>query len=365
MRFGSLFAGMGGGDKGLEDAGMECAAQVEADPACNKVLAKHWPHVPRLGRIEGVRGGDIGAVDLLIGGFPCQDLSVAGRRAGLAGERSGLFFQFARLIEECAPRWVVIENVPGLLSSARGRDMAIILGTLAKLRYGWAYRVLDAQYFGVPQRRRRVFIVGCLGDPARAAAVLFEPESLFGNPPPRDREGEGTSYSLTSRAPGGRLEREATYVIQDASMPRAKKQNGLGITEGGPMYSLDGHGAHGIAQPLRAGRQYSDMGDGQANVIPVAMNFHENLSGNVTIDGTAKALRSGASKSYQGIQQGLAVRRLTPLECLRLQGFPDDWFDGLELSDSQKYRMCGNAMAVPVVAWIGRRIMVNRHGAQQ
>ncbi|MHB8511460.1 MAG: DNA cytosine methyltransferase [Actinomycetota bacterium] len=182
VRFGSLFSGIGGFDLGLERAGLEPAWQVEIDPSCNRVLERHWPKV---GRGQDIREcEEFDAVDLVCGGFPCQDLSVAGKRAGLAGERSGLFFEFARVVASVAPRWVLIENVPGLLSSNGNKDMATVVGTLAQLGYGWAYRVVDAQYFGVAQRRRRVFIVGCLGDSASAAQILFEPESCSGDPPP-------------------------------------------------------------------------------------------------------------------------------------------------------------------------------------
>jgi DNA-cytosine methyltransferase len=168
---GSLFSGIGGIDLGLERAGMKVVWQVENNEFCRKALRKHWPGVKLYGDIREIQGNELEPVDLICGGFPCQDLSVAGKRAGLAGERSGLFYEFARIIDELAPRWVLIENVPGLLSSNGGRDMGAVLGTLAELGYGYAYRVLDAQYFGVAQRRRRVFIVGCFGDVASAAKV--------------------------------------------------------------------------------------------------------------------------------------------------------------------------------------------------
>src|SRR5215831_15701165 len=196
MRAVSLFSGVGGFELGFDRAGIETVLQVEQDPVCLSVLARHWPETERRddvrqvdARAFGGRGRDVaravhrsdaeslrpqwrdevdGPVDLVYGGFPCQDVSVAGQRAGLSGQRSSLWFEFERILSELRPRWTVIENVPGLLSSNAGRDFARILMGLGELGYGWAYRVLDARWFGVPQRRRRVFVVGCLGDQARA-----------------------------------------------------------------------------------------------------------------------------------------------------------------------------------------------------
>ncbi len=178
MKFISLFSGIGGFDVGLERAGMQCVAQVEKDKQALSVLEKHWPKVPRFDDVATFKKKRGLSADLIAGGFPCQDVSVAGKRAGLAGERSGLFWEFMRIVSDFAPRWVLIENVPGLLSSNGGKDMAAVVMALAERGYGWAYRVLDSQYFGLAQRRERVFIVGCLGDARRASQVLFESESL-------------------------------------------------------------------------------------------------------------------------------------------------------------------------------------------
>ena len=175
-RLGSLFTGIGAIDLAFQRAGFTTSWMVERDADCQQVLRRHFPTARRYRDVRQVTGESLGPVDILIGGFPCQDLSVAGRHAGLAGQRSGLWWDFHRLIAELAPTWVLIENVIGLLSSNDGRDLGTLLWSLGQLGYGWAYRVLDAQYFGVPQRRRRVFIVGCLGERAAAAQVLFEPE---------------------------------------------------------------------------------------------------------------------------------------------------------------------------------------------
>jgi DNA (cytosine-5)-methyltransferase 1 len=185
VKFLSLFDGCHMFGLGARRAGFGCAGTSEIDTHAANVTRYHYPNTPQLGDVRDVGATD---ADLIIGGFPCQDLSVAGDRRGLAGERSGLFWEIVRIARESSPRWLLLENVPGLLSSNGGRDMGAVLGALGELGYGWAYRVFDAQHFGVPQRRRRVFIVGCFGDARRAGEVLFEPESVRGNPTPRRQE---------------------------------------------------------------------------------------------------------------------------------------------------------------------------------
>ena len=183
----SLFAGIGGFDLAMQRQGVRVVASVEIDKNCNKVLAEHFPNTKQFNDITEVKGSDlIGAGftpdrGIITGGFPCQDLSVAGKRAGLAGARSGLFWEAARIVEETQSNWFIIENVPGLLTSNSGADFGVVIGTMADLGYGVAWRVLDAQYFGVPQRRRRVFIVG-KRDPNSTSAgeVLFKSQGSRG-----------------------------------------------------------------------------------------------------------------------------------------------------------------------------------------
>jgi DNA (cytosine-5)-methyltransferase 1 len=204
MKFGSLFTGIGGFDLAFEQAGMTCAWQCEINAAARSVLAKHWPDVPCYEDVRNVTRDNTPTVDLICGGFPCQDLSVAGKRAGLAGDRSGLWFEFHRILTELRPQWIVIENVPGLLSSNGGADFAVILRGLVECGYGVSWRIFDAQYFGVAQRRRRVFIVGSFGD-GRSAEVLFEREGLFGHPPTRGEARQGIAGGVApSLAASGR-----------------------------------------------------------------------------------------------------------------------------------------------------------------
>jgi len=200
----SLFAGVGGFDLAMERNGVKVVATVEIDKKCNEVLAKHFPTTKQFTDVQQVTGKDLldAGFDptrgIITGGFPCQDLSVAGKRAGLAGERSGLFWEIARLVEETQTEWFILENVPGLLSSNGGKDFGIVLGEMAKLGYRVGWRVLDAQYFGVPQRRRRVFIVGNRsGDAERIGKVLFERNSVRRNTTQSKPQGQDSATSTT------------------------------------------------------------------------------------------------------------------------------------------------------------------------
>jgi DNA (cytosine-5)-methyltransferase 1 len=183
----SLFAGIGGFDLAMQRQGVRVVASIEIDKNCNKVLAQHFPNTKQFNDITEVKGSDLIEAGftpdrgIITGGFPCQDLSVAGKRAGLAGARSGLFWEAARIVEETQSNWFIIENVPGLLTSNSGADFGVVIGTMADLGYGVAWRVLDAQYFGVPQRRRRVFIVGQRDpDSTSAGEVLFNSQGSRG-----------------------------------------------------------------------------------------------------------------------------------------------------------------------------------------
>ena len=407
----SLFSGVGGFDLGFERAGIETVLQAERDPHCLKVLKRHWPQVRRVTDVrcvgEGwaarVPHGEMGGADsgpdaqrlrhersanqgadLIFGGFPCQDLSVAGKRAGLGGERSGLWYEFHRVLSELRPRWTVIENVPGLLSSNDGRDFGILLDGLGELGYGVSWAVLDAQYFGVPQRRRRVFIVGCLGDRLSARQVLSVCESCGGNPETGRTAGERVAATIRGRSaspgvnmPGRGGEDDdnlvaytlspsrgtgdghgnawnSNYVtaIQDVRGVRDKKQNGIGIAQGAPMYTLDGTSQHGIhvANPLGASRGGIRLDLDNDTYIP-----------DIEASVTAKWAKGSGGPAGDEIQETQSVvyrngvRRLTPLECERLQGFPDGWTAGQ--SDSHRYRQMGNAVCVPVAEWIGHRLM--------
>lgn len=184
--FVSLFAGVGGFDLGFEQAGHTCVGQVEIDKHAQNILKKHWPDVPLHDdvktAVEWAKEIDlIGKVDIVCGGFPCQDVSVAGKRAGIAGSRSGLFWDAIRFAQEVKAQIIILENVPGLLSSNQGRDFGTVISAMADAGYSHIeWRILDSQFFGVPQRRRRIFIVGSVADRS-GQPILIEPESLRGN----------------------------------------------------------------------------------------------------------------------------------------------------------------------------------------
>jgi DNA (cytosine-5)-methyltransferase 1 len=203
----SLFAGIGGFDLAMERNNIDVVASVEIDKKASAILARHFPKSTLFEDVTEVTGEQLieAGFDprngIITGGFPCQDLSVAGKRAGLAGERSGLFWEIARIIQETETEWFILENVPGLLSSNKGQDMGLVIGTLADLGYGVAWRVLDAQYFGVPQRRRRVFIIGRRNSDGNAAGkVLFEQEGLRGDLAEGGKKRKNSSNSIEERS---------------------------------------------------------------------------------------------------------------------------------------------------------------------
>jgi len=220
MRYGSVCSGIEAATAAWHPLGWEPAFFSEIEPFPRAVLAHHYPDVPLHGDFTTIQGDEYGAIDLLVGGTPCQSFSIAGLRGGLDDDRGNLALEFLRLAQRTRPRWLVWENVPGVLSSNGGRDFGSILGAMVECGYGFAYRVLDAQYFGVAQRRRRVFVIGCLGDAASAAAVLFERHSLSWNTPEiiQKRKGAGWVFPCLTRRGPGCLREEEGYVIEQCGV---------------------------------------------------------------------------------------------------------------------------------------------------
>jgi DNA (cytosine-5)-methyltransferase 1 len=487
LKYASVCDGIGAVHVAWQPLGWQCewTAEIEAFPAA--VVEQRWGF-PNRGDMTRFKEWNHGSIELLAGGTPCQSFSVAGLRKGLHDPRGGLMLTFLEIAQRYRPRWVVWENVPGVLSSNGGRDFGAFLGALGELGYGWAYRVLDAQWFGVAQRRRRVFVVGCLGDERRAAQVLFESESVRRDNPPSRAKGQGATVAASIRTKTGRSDDRGDgcdnliqdtcgtlcaekhpggYTGQDAHQGRLIPQpvtfkenmsmpswcvdkaetlqaaNGCAVAftkskraqsttddeswvpgEVSPTFNCFDQGdtrattVVAFANRTRDGIKVPEVmkdgvtpaltnpGDGGRSdavnvVVPQAQAFthsgYSNKPAWITGDRTDCLPSSGhGDTSHQGIgvmqpavvnmggDKGgasvrtdgscftlstnephavcvpMAVRRLTPRECERLQGFPDDYtaieYRKKPAADGPRYKALGNSMAVPVMAWIGKRI---------
>ncbi len=513
MRYLSLFSGIEAASVAWKPLGWQCVGVAEIDPFPCAVLKHHYPDVPNLGSVTDITDAQIaalGPIDVVVGGSPCQDLSVAGKRAGLAGERSGLFHEQLRIFHAarhlCGARFLLWENVPGAFSSNRGLDFAVVVGAMAGCRLpvpedGWGtegvalgehglveWAVLDAQWFGVAQRRRRVFAVLDAGDWANRPPILLEPDSLRGDSAP-SREARQVAPTIPSRRTGGgglgsdfdcdgglilafggnnqsgqidvatarnacasasgRMDFESeTFLVQPAHTLRGEGFDGSedGTGRGTPLVPVSGvkyaHYSHDYAHdritdpagcaPALTEAAYAsgnlnvavpvafsakDYGADASDIAPTLQSMghdgsHANGGGQVAVaymaddykDGgyeecdTARPLTTSADRTraapvvttetvgamsacgstekkhgfgwgQQDYESGycqptpcLQVRRLTVIECSRLQGFPDDyllqvpWRGKTPPPDGPMYKALGNSFAVPVVRWIGRRI---------
>ena len=365
--FGSLFSGVGGMDLGLEWAGWECRWQVEIDDWRRQVLTRHWPEVPKWKDVRDVPHAPFAsesvererrqiAVDLICGGFPCQDLSVAGQRRGLAGDRSGLFFEFARIAGELKPHWLLIENVPGLLSSNQGLDFAIVLDTLDECGYGVSWRILNSQFFGVPQRRRRVFIVGHLGAPC-PPEILFESEGGGGNIAAGGKTGEGVANPLgasTSSFGGQRYDLDnETYVADVCPVLRAgNNQTGGDRPPGTDVDTCESL----IAQPLRANRWGgSDSHGDEGNVVSIESRIRGDDGRGYEREPRIRA--DGIAWTLQAVDCGNVCAPVDP-DGMRAPPGAAGWLDACSrCPDGRRYAALGDAVTAVVAGWIGRRIL--------
>lgn len=418
MRYVSLFSGVEAATVAWKGLGWEAVAFSEIEPFPCAVLEERFPEVPNLGDVTEIDWGDFierhGRPDLLVGGSPCQSFSIAGTRTGLDGA-SGLMWEYVRAVRELRPRWVVWENVPGALSSSNGEDFRCLLESLDDLGYGLAWRVLDAQFFGVAQRRRRVFLVGCLGDAEGAAEVLFERKGVPWNPGPsaEKRKALASGAGGGARAAGfkfhqgsgdgniGYEDELSPTLIADWHNPAVlqiagniigrKPENGgnqVGIRdpEEDGAFTLTTADRHAVIAPtaktvqVRCGKEGGGKGALVQDDVSATLNASNqqtlfapkavaaNQRGEVRFQGgdgdvTGAIPASQSGKQFSGVKQGYEVRRLTPLECERLQGFPDGWTlipwkgkPAEECPDGPRYKAMGNSMAVPVMRWIGERI---------
>lgn len=418
MIFGSVCSGIEAATQAWAPLGWEPAFYSEIERFPRAVLEHHHPDVPLHGDFTTIGADDYGPIDLLCGGTPCQSFSVAGLRGGMDDERGNLSLGFVKLAKRKRPRWVVWENVVGVLSSNGGRDFGSIVGALVKLGYGVCWRVLDAQYVrvdgfarAVPQRRRRVVLVGYLGDWRRAAAVLFERESLFGHTPPSRKAGEKAAPTLSARPSGGGglgtdfevdgglipdvagclQERDAKgadsdtkpgHLIPIAIQERAVCENPHAGPDGA-AYTLEARTtpqAVAFQQNSRsevrlmngdgqiAGAVTSEPGVQQQNYVQTVA-FQDRFRGD---DGrgydrgpAVSIERTGSLETVKNWNIALlsAVRRLTPVECERLMGFPDNFtripYRGKpaeQCPDGPRYKALGNSWPVNVFRWVGQRI---------
>jgi DNA (cytosine-5)-methyltransferase 1 len=481
VRYGSVCSGIEAATVAWHSLGWEAAWYSEIEPFPCAVLKHHYPAVPNYGDMTRYEEWPNEPINLLVAGTPCQSFSVAGLRKGLADPRGNLMLTYGAIARRYRPEWLVWENVPGVLSSNGGRDFGTFLGMLAELGYGFAYRVLDAQYFGVAQRRRRVFVVANARSWQRAAAVLFESHSLQGHPAPSREAGKDVAGTFKARANSGgwgqhvdlaaggymqvaptlcaqnaakwgsnqwvdegkaivqtmsgediapclikRME-ASTGTTQDAqiisvfhsiafSAQMSNPQTDVDLVQtlqaknpmavATPAYGIPGNwigrapenggnavepmldvapcqtktDVHAVAQPitqfgsiagsLTARHDSSPCADRGQNVVAQPMTFkpkfftrdNPKMEGAPNSNGTiGTLLTNDTGDNAPHVAIAMAVRRLTPVECERLQGFPDGytnipWRKATESPDGPRYKALGNSMAVPVMAWIGKRI---------
>jgi DNA (cytosine-5)-methyltransferase 1 len=420
-KFISLFSGVGGIDLGMEQAGHECVAQVEWDKNAAGVLKHRWPNVPLFCDVSKVSADDLPDCEFITYGFPCQDLSIAGQRKGLDGKRSGLFYEATRIIKQLAERAIrrggvgggrfiaLAENVKGLLSSGDGYDFARCIRELHNIgasEVGWS--VLDSQFFGVAQRRKRVFLVADFGGESTSEILAFS-EGVSGHPPPSREAGKGTAGDATKGVGEGGtiegvdwynnavtgdinhtlkiggdvpgvIEQKETYCLQGGGETSQSSQ-GSGVNKD-VAFTLNGLDKYGVVSwngdttptpsedvsvTLRS--QQGGEGVGVAHGCDL---YNCDITGDKSM--TLKAAVGNPSVNLPTIlKENLTVRRLTPIECERLQGFPDNWTsEKMELilegnewkatgkvvkqADGPRYRQQGNAVTVNVAEWIGKQI---------
>lgn len=492
MRVGSLFSGIGGFDLGFDRAGHETIWQVEIDANCRDVLRRWWPDTTIREDVRDCGSRNLEPVDIITFGSPCTDLSVAGKREGIHGQQSGLFFEAARIIGELQPALAVWENVPGALSSNAGRDFAAVLHAFRELGardIGWA--TLNAQYFGVAQRRRRVFVVADFTPTECAAEILFESEGMCWHPATSREAGQGVAAPLkqsTGERGWGLGAEDALSLVPEVAasqgggsgqrgwaqdtermtfVPVSRYLDAFNQIEGASNGTLDSTDNHCVIEPYniiglgQEGRNHAYRADVSGALQHKGLSASGNEAGTVVLqsqafaltakgqylDGTAETLVLAHSLRAQGqlahrddvdtliaapltagsssngvnppgrrkeddvnlvahpltarhdssedgcgrgvpliadpitasyaksadsadrnagpvnvlVEPSYGVRRLTPVEAERLQGFPDNWTEygasGKRMADSTRYRMLGNAVCVPVAAWLGRRIL--------
>ena len=372
MRHASFFSGIGGLDLGFHRAGIETVSVSEIDAYASSVLAERFPGAPNLGNISEVNANDIPEADIWSGGFPCQDLSTAGKRAGFAGKRSSLAFTFLDLVEQRRPRWIVLENVPGLFSSNGGRDFGRLLYEMERLRYGVAWRILDARYFGVAQRRRRVFLIAS-AESDRAGEILFECEGCRRHPAPSQSQREG--------APKDAADGSGIISTLQAHYAKWVDSEGAGgnqlviskATDSDGMRAVDGISRRMDDQSVVAYQTRVDekAGNFTLNEATVANSLSALWPGDTShrsmtlVQAVIQDAREMKNKTQNGM--GVSTEDISyTLTGVDRQAVATQSVAGISVEDdpllptgldSHRYRCCGNGVVAPVAEWIGRRIV--------
>jgi DNA (cytosine-5)-methyltransferase 1 len=412
MKYGSVCSGVEAATMAWHHMGWKPSFFSEIEQFPCAVLQHHYPEVPLHGDFTTIGENDYEPIDLLVGGTPCQSFSIAGLRKGMADDRGNLALEFLKLAQRTRPTWVVWENVPGVLSSNGGRDFGAFLGGLGEIGYGFAYRVLNAQYFGVPQRRRRVFVVGYFGDWRPPAQVLFERYSLSGHPAPSREAGEGfaervigcLAESSGNARPGDNIQSvdylhpyETARCITTGKGQRRDAETKTMICfeprspDGVPRISKDvcptlNTMGGGQREPCVAfgWQNSSSQGDSVSETVSPTLDKSKTPAVAFSLQGGGKTSQNSQGSGWnkevcfttncmdvhgvayeidEECNNNMQVRRLTPVECERLQGFPDDFTKipyrnktAENCPDGPRYKAMGNSMAVPVMKWIGERI---------
>ena len=390
LRYLSVCSGMEAATVAWHHMGWQPVGFSEIEPFPSAILKHHYPTIPNYGDLTQYKQWPIerGAIDLLVGGTPCQAFSVAGLRKGLDDPRGNLALTFLGLAEKLQPTYILWENVPGVLSSNGGKDFGSFIGALAELGYGFAWRVCDAQYFGVPQRRKRVFLLAIegAGNWRTAAEILFERKSLCGDIAESDQEGKGTTSSVENSVGAG------LPIWRAGDQANAEHM----IDHAGTLNCNKGSRGGFIANPIpfRKSKRATSTTDNETWVEADSSNtlnnfdlgdtrtthavVYENHPNDSRVTGPHDVAPTVVSRFGTGggnvpfvsnENQSMAVRRLTPKECERLQGFPDNYSQipwkgkpAEQCPDGPRYKACGNSMAVPVMSWIGERIQKHIDG---
>jgi DNA (cytosine-5)-methyltransferase 1 len=400
ITYGSLFSGAGGADLGLDRAGMKCLWQCERDKNCAKLLRTRWPDALFSDDVQTFNTDSFPCPNVIWFSSPCQDVSVTGQRKGMAGERSGLFYDATRIIREYAGRgleFAVWEQVPGVFSSHGGRDFAGVLREMAKCgALDVAWRVLDSKWLGVAQQRARVFLVADFRG-ERAAEILSLAESMSGDSAPRRESRQDVAPTISARTKGGGglgtdLDCDGGLI---PSVVGALTLNGNDGVGGRCNQGVDaGHLIPDVSYCLSA-RASMDRPESGAvtllpevaftqraqradeptteTLLPIAIQEVGKRTGVSTTDKRAgigiaqpgDPMFTLQAASQHGVATPMAVRQLTPTECLRLMSWPDNHFDGLGFADSTKYKACGNGVVANVSEWIGRRVVCARKRTEQ